>query len=294
MKKSRFLIIVLVCMIFIVSACGGKKDSEDGENNSYEDEEKSQAEITKEKILETIDSGGINIHIEKMYVDTERSEIVTEFITTLPEGIKGEAQVYFRNTPVSKKSEVTLQDGINKVHNQIADSNNQGFFLEDENEFLLQIGIEDYGVLLNSFINSDNKVAMEKALSNEEKSRVTKEIETNYINKMKEHIKKMQEQYTMLNYLLKEPKLNDFNWQVNVSVVIVEITNLTDEGRGIYAPERFEEARALYIEAMDSYDANIQLLQEGLDESDLNKLNESVKYLFNAQDTASNVILQLQ
>jgi len=280
-------------MIFIVSACGGTNDLDDEEFTSYEDEKKSEEEITKDKILETIDNGGIVIHIEKMYVNRETSEIVTEFTTTLPEGIKGHAQVYFRNTPVGERSEVTLQEGVNEVRNQLVDNNNKVSLLEDENEFQIQLSIEDYGVLLTSNINSDNKVTLEKGSSNEEKSRITKEIETEYINKMKEHISKLQEQYTTLNNLFSDSKLDDYNWQIDVSVAMVEITNLTDEGRGIYAPERFEEVRALYIEAMNSYDANIQLLQDGLDESDSNKLNESVTYLYNAQEKAMEVVKQL-
>jgi cell division protein FtsB len=133
------------------------------------------------------------------------------------------------------------------------------------------------------FIDSLNALPLQSGLSQSEKEQAQvkneAEYEETYTIKMHDHTVSMQEQFVKFADLFGNPQFGDTNWMIDLSVVITEISRLSQEPKGFVVPEKYKETHTIYLEAMENYKIAMDILPSALDSMDLTRINEAKSYM---------------
>lgn len=132
-------------------------------------------------------------------------------------------------------------------------------------------------------IKSSNTLSFNSGISNEEMTRLKTKDEANfekrYTENMRDHILKMQEQFIKFGKLFETPQFSDTNWKIDISVVITEISRLSQEPKSFSVPDKYKETHAIYLEAMNNYKKAMDMLPSALDNMSSVKINEAKEYM---------------
>ncbi len=162
-------------------------------------------------------------------------------------------------------------------------------FLEDE-----PVYDEDYNYLRYELkIVSVNKLSVQSVLTDEEiaekNAKDLAEAEQAYVTKMQEHAGKVQEQFITFSDAFANPQFGDFDWMVDLSVAITEISRLSEEPSSYVAPKKYIETHQLYLKAMDDYKTAMDILPTALDNMDSTQINEAANYMDRALQKVKEV-----
>lgn len=102
------------------------------------------------------------------------------------------------------------------------------------------------------------------------------DLESEYIDNMKEHASLMGSQFNDLERLTSSPQWGNFDWMVDLSVVITEIQRLSDLPDDFEVPAKYQELHQDYLTAMGLYYVSMEVFTSGLDHQDANEIEEAV------------------
>lgn len=115
-----------------------------------------------------------------------------------------------------------------------------------------------------------------------------------YIASMKEHAAAMSKEFEKIKTLFSNPKVNDLNWKVDVSVTTSEITRLSELPSSFDVPENYREIHDKYLNAMDLYFISMDTLTQSLDNNDAQGIEESSYGMELALQYVNEVFSELQ
>jgi hypothetical protein len=115
-----------------------------------------------------------------------------------------------------------------------------------------------------------------------------------YLDTLQEWSKRYSRALREFGTLNENPKLNDMNWKIDVSVQVVEIQTLNNEVNAYRAPARFNGIHRKMTSAAQHFDSAMGLYTKGLDTVDANALTQAAQELQTANTLVTSVSSDLR
>ncbi|MGD6831791.1 hypothetical protein ACQCT5_06485 [Sutcliffiella halmapala] len=118
-------------------------------------------------------------------------------------------------------------------------------------------------------------------------------LEQAYIAQMKEHAGMMGDEIGRFGEYFENPRINDQNRMVDVTVTIVKISRLSKMPQSFEVPARYKETHAKYMTAMDLYYISMDMFPSALDNQDATEIEETTFSMELAQGYLDDVFTEL-
>ena len=93
-----------------------------------------------------------------------------------------------------------------------------------------------------------------------------------------------------LDQMLANPEIEDSDWITTITLAMEDITTLCDEACQIVPPDSMADIHITNLEAIDGLDNAVDMLAEGLDEQDIDLVNQATTEMWIAAEILAEVI----
>ena len=93
-----------------------------------------------------------------------------------------------------------------------------------------------------------------------------------------------------LDQMLVNPEINDSDWITTINLAMEDITTLCNEACQIIPPESMEDVHIINLETIDGLDNAMEMLAEGIDEHDIDSVNQATTEMWLAAEILAQVI----
>jgi len=93
-----------------------------------------------------------------------------------------------------------------------------------------------------------------------------------------------------LDQILANPEIEDSDWITTITLAMEDITTLCDEACQIVPPESMEDIHIINLEAINGLDDAMDMLSEGMDEQDIDLVNQAATEMWIAAEILAVVI----
>ena len=87
-----------------------------------------------------------------------------------------------------------------------------------------------------------------------------------------------------LDQMLVNPEINDSDWITTINLAMEDITTLCNEACQIIPPESMEDVHIINLETIDGLDNAMDMLAEGIDEQDIDLVNQATTEMWLATE----------
>jgi len=92
-----------------------------------------------------------------------------------------------------------------------------------------------------------------------------------------------------LDQMLVNPEIGDPDWITTIDLAMEDITTLCDEACQITAPESMEDIHLVNLEAIAGLDSAMDMLADGIDEQDIDMVNQATTEMWLAAEILAEV-----
>jgi len=92
-----------------------------------------------------------------------------------------------------------------------------------------------------------------------------------------------------LDQMLATPEIDDTDWITTINLAMEDITTLCDEACQIVPPESMEDVHIINLEAIAGLDNAMYILVEGIDEQDIDLVNQATTEMWFAAEILAEV-----
>jgi len=118
--------------------------------------------------------------------------------------------------------------------------------------------------------------------------------ETAYVRAITEQSRQWGNTLTKLGEYLQAPQYADQNWVINVATQLATMRTLAEEARNLDPPPKFKEVHSQYLLACESYEKCSHLLANGIDNFDVDKINQAAEQMFKGNEHIQNATRLMQ
>ncbi len=93
-----------------------------------------------------------------------------------------------------------------------------------------------------------------------------------------------------LDQMLANPKIEDSDWITTIILAMEDVTTLCDEACQIVPPDSMADVHIINLEAIDGLDNAMDMLAEGMDEQDIDLVNQATTEMWIAAEILVEVI----
>jgi hypothetical protein len=93
-----------------------------------------------------------------------------------------------------------------------------------------------------------------------------------------------------LNQLLASPEMDDTDWVTTTNLAMEDITTLCDEACQIVPPDSMMDIHTINLQAIDGLDDAMGMLAEGIDEKDIDLVNQAATEMWLATEILAEFV----